>query len=420
MKNLFKSYIAICLILFILLYSGCVSTQEPYTSIAIIGGKHANLVSYNIPEIVFENENEYDTNNSLFLSEKDQINKIFGIVVDGNPTEYYSDEAASFFKDFEEAVKNKRWKTVQSDVIDFVNGFSGRHANDEEIDTLEAFHVAANSFDLLGKDIKKRIIVYDSGLTTTGALNFIENEYYKSLLFKDSDLTDEEIQLIVDELDSKKEIPDLSNAKIRWYGIGMVGEKQPELSKMNISNLTAIWKGILKKANVDDIEFLGVNKSENDQEVIDLPNVSVVLFNSSESLGEEELGFEPDKATFLEGTEDKREGVLRKFVQEGMYNTILLVGTTSSGGGNGDGLSLSIDRANAVKTELIKLGVPESKIETMGLGTKHHKYNANEFVNGKYQGDSKAAQENRSVYIMLSSSKEAEYFRNDYEKLNKN
>lgn len=68
--------------------------------------------------------------------------------------------------------------------------------------------------------------------------------------------------------------------------------------------------------------------------------------------------------------------------------------------------------------QLIELGVPEKNINTIALGTRHHKYNPNEFINGKYISDSIAAIENRSVYIMPENCKEALKFQEDYHKLN--
>ena len=109
------------------------------------------------------------------------------------------------------------------------------------------------------------------------------------------------------------------------------------------------------------------------------------------------------------------------FLIKADIQNILLVGTTSSDGyqGTGSGFELSLDRANAVKDELIKLGVPAENIQTKGLGTKSHKYDAREFINGHYDGDCEFAKSNRSVYIMLANSREAEEFLDDEENLGK-
>lgn len=413
MKKLLS--IVLTLIFFTALLCGCNEKYDRNVAIAIIGGKHGNSANFDIPTIEFENSDDENT----FLSENDCVKSLFGVVADNNPNENYSEISAEFFEDYQTEIKSRRWDTIQSDVIDFINYFTKQTADDEEVDTLSAFYNVANVFNQQSGNFHKRILVFDSGLCTDGALNFIENTYYKSLIAKSEELTDEEVKSVVDELSNKKEIPHLPNTQIRWYGIGMTGGKQTELTKIQISNLTAIWKGILDAAGAE-VDFINVNSNNVESNDESLPNVSVVMFDAALSLGEDELGFEPGKANFREGTEEKRNVVLEKFVDEAKISGVLLVGTTSSGGAtieDPEDYTLSKDRAKAVKEELIKLGVPENNIETMGLGTKSHKYNPNEFVEGEYIDDSTAAIVNRSVYIMSINSSEAKEFLSDYDKL---
>lgn len=407
--------IVLVIIFCVALLCSCDEKYDRNVAIAIIGGKHSNSADYDMPEIGFENTED----ENAFFSENDCVKRLIGVVADCNPNEDYSKISAAFFEDYQTEINSGRWDTIQSDVIDFINKFKEQTANEEEVDTLSAFYNVANVFSQQSEKYCKRILVFDSGLCTDGALNFIENTYYKSLINKNEDVTGEEIKSIVYELNNKKEIPDLSNTKVRWYGIGMTGGKQTELTKIQISNLTAIWKGILNEVGAE-VDFVNLNRNKIDSDGEGLPNVSIVMFDEAVSLGEDELGFEPGTANFSKGTEEKRKVVLEKFINEGKTTGLLLVGTTSSGGAateEDDDYSLSRDRADAVKKELIKLGVPKDKIETLGLGTKSHKYNSNEFVNGIYKPDSTAAKENRSVYMMSINSSEAKEFLSDFDKI---
>lgn len=385
------------------------------SAIVMIGGTHANLGSYIIPEIKFTqiDENTPNAENS-FLANNFKIIKMGGIIVDGNPT-YFDNPSTN------QTIENERWETVQQDVCRFVETVFNTVADDEEVDTLEAFNVAQNAFDGLEKNIEKRILICGSGLSTSGALNFM-NSCYNELLTKTEDLTDEEIQFVVDGLKKEKEIPDLTGVMIHWYGLGVVGGEQQELSKVNIDNLKTIWNAILLDSGAKSVTFISVTQNKDTREFSNLPKVSLVNLRSDNSTTAEDffvfktqtLGFKPWTAEFLDGTEEVRNELLRPLVSVCQRNHILLVGTTSTGGKNGSGLKLSNDRADAVKNELVMLGVPPENIETIGLGINHHKYNKDEYINGVYYGESEAAKENRSVYIMLSDCDEADRFRTDY------
>ncbi len=422
MKNIFLKIIIICVwVVFSVSLLLCLaSCKNKYNgsevSLVAIGGRHANLASYEYPEIVFY---EADSEQA-FLKENERLSSFIGIVADGEPMIWQprKEDDITANTSFAKSVQNKRWDSTQKYAKKLLKSLFKDNVSHEELNTLEAFHQASNFLSDKNKKIQKRIVVCDSGLCTTGMLNFIENNNLKTLLMKDSNITEQEVQQIVDELSKKNEIPNLADVQIQWHGIGYVGGKQNELSKTSINNLTEIWQGILKEAGafVDFVPAIKVKSELSDDE---LPMVSVVLFDTSESLGEDELGFEPGTPDFLKGTEDKRSRVLQKFLQEGKNNGLLLVGTTSDGGYGGDGLFLSEQRAKAVKNELELLGVPANKIQMIWLGTKHHKYDSGEFENGEYKVDSEAAQRNRSVWIMSLNCKDANLFKQDWVNLKK-
>lgn len=427
-----KKNLSIFLLIIILfgMFSGCSEEnnsnkgnanddQDYSVAIAMLYGNHANNAVYEIPILDFD-KGYIDENNSPFLHEKYKIVGLRGIIIDGNPTECKSDELEEFFDNFDIAAKNRRYKATKKYLEALPEKLANKYANDEEVDTLEAFFVASNYFEQVSNATERRIIVVDSGLTTTGALDFIKNDNLNSILKQNEDLSEDQLNSFIDELYENKEIPDLSNTKILWYGLGQVGENQQELSKKQINNLKLLWKKILEQSGVSDIDFITVNESNSliSNNAMQLPTVSTVFFNEAIAMNDDSLGFKEDSEEFTNDSNEIRTELLSGFVNEGIRNGLLIVGTTSTGGGSSDGIELSNKRAQAVKDELVKLGVPSNKIKILGLGVKSHKYNEEEFVNGNYERDSEAAKENRSVYIMSQNSEEAKLFYKDYENIN--
>lgn len=429
MKNIFKCIFAMLIMILLIILTGCCPDFEPKTAVVVASGHHNNMASFNVVKKIFSDT--VTDSGSIFLPEKCMIIDIYGIVIDGEPTKSDTTEIDNLNESIETIINNKRWDTAQKRLLEFNEKMFEIPADDPEVDTLEVFSVAANHFETLEKDVEKRIIIYDTGLSTTGTVDFAHNEKYRKLLDRSELLSSEEVQLIVDELSNQKNIPNLDKVMIQWYGIGFVGGKQEELSNIAIENLKTIWRAILKEAGASSVEFKSVDKKKDNNHDKTLPPVSIVDLSAHTIEGTtkaeettgivpidiKKLGFKPYTAEFLDGTEKERRSILNAFVSIGKREQLLVVGTTSTGGENGDGLELSNKRAKAVNDELVILGVPEENIKYIGLGTKHHMYNKDEFVNGVYMGDSKAAQENRSVYIMQRYSEEAEQFLIDYKKI---
>lgn len=416
MKKLYSS-IVIGTVMMLAILSSCGKgpNLEPPKDIcvAVIGGTHDNLASIEMPIIEISDSVE----KKVFITSNDRIQVFFGMVADSNPTKHEYDYSDMYEKD----KNNKRWDTVRNEVVKKIKSTMNYTAEDEEVDTLKALYNTAVICNQRVVD-KNQILVFDSGLCTSGALNFIKKTDLKKMISDDSDISEEEVNRVIENLERKKEIKPFNAAtEVTWYGIGMTGGKQSELSKLQISNLKKLWKGILNKTGAQ-VNFVDVINSDQKIEYDELPNVSVVLFDEAIQLGEDELGFKPGSEEFLENTEDKRNRLLEKFVNEAKENRILIVGTTSSGGSrtpDNEDFELSWKRVDAVKEELIKLGVSEYQVKTLGLGTQSHKYDPGEYVNGEYNQYSPAAISNRSVYIMLDDSLDAKEFYSDQSKLSK-
>lgn len=116
-------------------------------------------------------------------------------------------------------------------------------------------------------------------------------------------------------------------------------------------------------------------------------------------LTEEQVSFVPDQATYL----DEEEAVatiqpIADYLMENNQITILLVGTTAGDEDSDYTMTLSQERADAVRDTLIRLGVDESRIVTVGLGSSDpwHVYD------GGYEGS--IASGNRKVVLLDASS----------------
>lgn len=395
------------------LFSACNKEEsKPVTiSLGFINGNHSNKEVGDYPDF------EKLTDNLNVFKTDYVVNNIIGVVPDGDPTPVVNFPDEAVLEDFNRALKNSRWDAANRRAIMMFEHFEKTVADDEEVDTLGAFNVISTGYEETKSD-KRVIIVFDTGLPTCGYLSFIDNPQCKSIITSSKNICEKETGKIVNELKQIEMLPDLKGCEVHWYGIGRVGGAQPELKPNVKSNLKLFWKIILEKAGAE-VNYHSVNKLKGELDSA-LPVVSTVFFDDAVALSESLLGFKAGTDEFLTNSEAKRKRVLQPFVSEGNVNGLLLVGTTSSDGviGKVTGLNLSKKRADKVKQELVKLGVPADKIDILPLGTGSHKYNPNEIVHGAYFADSKAANTNRRVYIMLRDSAEAKQFKKDYLKIN--
>ncbi len=120
------------------------------------------------------------------------------------------------------------------------------HPDCDEFDTLMAFWKSEAAFSSIYTDAsdkttpKKIIIIIDTGLSTSGALNFVNADYLS--------LAEAEINTLINGLSAANELPDLNGVDVFWYGIGAVASPQKKLSNGQIEKLKDIWEALIKKA----------------------------------------------------------------------------------------------------------------------------------------------------------------------------
>ena len=125
-------------------------------------------------------------------------------------------------------------------------------------------------------------------------------------------------------------------------------------------------------------------------------------------LTEEQVSFVPDKSTYL--NEEEAVAIIRPiadYLIEHEQITVLLAGTTAGDEDSDYTMTLSQERADAVRDTLIQFGVDESRIVTVGLGSSDpwHVYGAG------YEGS--IASGNRKVVLLDASSDTAKDILNE-------
>lgn len=287
-----------------------------------------------------------------------------------------------------------------------------------EVNTIKAIQIGAR--ELSDKSGKKILIIMDSCVSTTGALDLTQG-YLENLN------VDETISM----LDSNKEIPDFSNVdEIVPYGIGDVSSPQKELGNVARSNLISLWEGIFAaggceastcKSTVFSAEESGTNA--------EMPSVSTI--SVKENIGDQqydgETSSEPlsfsdcdiveipeSTVAFIQDTADFQDVDSSKAILEPLAETLrseearcVLIGMTATSGEADSAKMLSRQRAEAVAKILQQLDVSKEQIICIGTGydsTPFHVQDVGE--NGNL--DESLAVRNRCVLAVSVENKIAE------------
>lgn len=250
------------------------------------------------------------------------------------------------------------------------------------------------------------MIILDSGLQTTGDLNFASEN-----------LLDAEARDIVIQLTHKAAIPDLAGVEVIWLGLGDVAAPQKDLTPKNRQNLIAIWEAILTKAGARSVDIRSDLPSNTKR--AGLPDVSIVAIVDDPSVvGVETMpeivGFDETKVAFIADTTEflNPDKAREELTPVALYMCrhrdycALLAGTTASVGSNESCIALSLGRANAVADELVSMGVYREQLVTVGLGQKFIKRVPDLYPNGTLIES--AAKKNRAVFIIDMRSETAQ------------
>lgn len=218
----------------------------------------------------------------------------------------------------------------------------------------------------------KKLVIFSSGISTKGYINFHENL---------TDLNDNDIYYFVKQLKYNDYLPDFSEVDVQWFNLGETEEPQQSLDRATRKKIEKIWTEVLNECGVEipDNFFKYSVSSENyntndESEYEKYPYVTPIVFGTSErvwSFTEKSLQFVANKSTFL--YPNKALATLKPYadsIKQASSKKYIIVGSTSGDGPEELSIKLSFDRAKTVKNILCEYGVPEERLIVYGIGSK--------------------------------------------------
>jgi len=230
-----------------------------------------------------------------------------------------------------------------------------------QADLLTALSYAAGATTAGGN-----IIVIDSGLQTAGLLEY---QVPGMLMSPPSD--------VVSFLHDKGLIPPLAGRHVLLSGFGYTAAPQAVLDQPERQNVAAQWAAIVTAGGA----CVTVDPTPNtNQEMPGLPAVATVPLPAPpvfKSCGTTVLsdagsvGFNVGLSSFRDPSEARQTlSNLASVLKQGT-EPIKLIGSTSSEGGDAVNGPLSLNRAKAVESVLVSLGVPAGRITVVGDGAHY-------------------------------------------------
>ena len=206
------------------------------------------------------------------------------------------------------------------------------------------------------------IIVYGSGLSDTGVFNFAFDD-----LITDSGLEKEHVDTILSS-DNRFANESYPNVTVNWYGVGQTVGKQPELKewKKSVENT---YKAIFEYFNIV-YKFYSIKVSSNTESVssdykVNITSLPIIEENYELSLDERYLSFYPDTAQLQ--NQPEVEQLLKSVVEKLNKNKSVKIKLTGYQTVCGKTKTLSIQRAETIKSIMVNLGISADRITTDGV-----------------------------------------------------
>jgi OmpA-OmpF porin, OOP family len=246
---------------------------------------------------------------------------------------------------------------LNSQIIPILHGEI--HAQVPQADVLTALNLAAAATAPDGN-----IIIIDSGLQTVAPL---EDQQAGLLMAPPPDL--------VTYLRQKGLLPNLKGRHVLLSGFGYTASPQAPLDQPERNNVIAQWEAIVQAGG----GCVTADPSPNTAAAVaGLPAVSLVpppptpVFNNCGTIELKDAG----SVGFIVGTASFRDPSAARATLQQLASTlkqgsehITLIGSTSSEGGDAINNPLSQQRADAVQSVLVSMGIPTSRITAIGEGS---------------------------------------------------
>lgn len=418
--------------------------DEKPVALVVIAGRHANAKMYT--DQMIKQASDYIRRSFVTTHDNSGYTataQVSVIVCDGKPekvdTIVNGEDILTYTSGNITDLNNQKGNLVNA-LTDFLLSDELR-ANDPEVDLLSAIGKAQNILEAY-PDSEHHILILDTGITTTGALDMTQIKIMETSC-------DEIVKTVSDA------IPHLDGTYITFAGLGNVAEPQSEIaSTQGQDTLEELWSAILKYGNAELTSQLRYDDSANtatmdynESNPSSYKEVSSVTFYNPKDGGveanpvtivhEEKAeeatvtvclqtadlgGFVGDEATFK--NKDKAISTLNtltddfsKFLSETDYK-LYVVGSIAKvqPGEAGEVKSnhLSQERADAVANLLISdYGIPSDRIVTIDAGTTKFSWrNADEYKGGSSTQVDSEAQKNRVVAIISENSSLVEELKN--------
>lgn len=367
------------IMLMTLLLTGCPDNSKKPVAMAVVWGIRSNQPIPTVNTVQKSLEDACESYGSITI-----------VINDGSPHTLFTQDIENPGDLTEYALEQ-----IKGNQIAQISNLLNTHAAvNPEADTLESIKLCIRELNSLTEeepDAIKKLVIFDSGLSTAGYLNFASSQDY---LHRDA-------EEVVDYLKANEALPHLDGIVIEWYLLGDTSLPQEKLSDAEKNNLRRIWQAIIS-AGGGSVTFKE-NTPGTGQWKDKLPDVTTV--SSMLVYDETQIAFVKNKAVFL--NEEEAVSVLKQLATKLKANPNqrkLICGTTATWGSQKSCEKLSLERANTVKRTLVKLGVNENQIVTIGLGFANDPWHYDDIDTNGHMIESQAIKNRRIVIIDRNSS----------------
>lgn len=412
MKKLIKFLLLVLSFSCLTILTGC-SSNENVDNIDTSTPVHVAIVIQSVKNVPVINISAADE----LISEVCAIpnSSISIIVADGIPWNMMSAELDEIDSSFSEEMKEQ---ILKERVQKLIKVATTAVATNPETDMIGAIELATRYLQSY-EEGRKELIIFGSCINTVSPLPM-----------QDIILSTMDVDMIIRNLTEQFYIVDLQNINVTIFNLGDTCDSQKPLTNEDKATLKTFWTTFFEAGNANKITF----KSNLPSNLIyeNLPHVSTVpvverqitldkftkeiVQTGAISFDEKIISFKKGSAILAEPKIAKEAiSIVAKYMISNKTEA-MLIGCTANWGELEDSISLSYERAKAIKTLFLEAGVNEKQLTVIGTGWLSCFYQNDKKENGEL--DETIAPNNRTcIWINKSSELTKKIFNDsDFEK----